>query len=72
MSSAQPGCLHGLNGLLAMGYHIHGLGQKQKAGANNHASLRKSLAPALKALALEYFDYILGFTIPTVGDDPVA
>lgn len=53
-----------------MGYHLHGHRVKQKAGANNRASLRKSLAPALKALALVDIHDVFGLTIPAIGHDP--
>jgi len=39
---------------------------KQKAGANDHASLRQSLAPALKALALVDIHDCLGLAVPAV------
>jgi hypothetical protein len=51
-----------------MGYHLHGLQAKQKAGTNNHASLRKSLAPALKALALVDIYVLLPLAVPAPGN----
>ena len=40
--------------------------ERKKAGANNHAaSLRKSLAPAFKALALVNIQHDLVFAVPT-------
>lgn len=50
-----------------MGYHLHGVWQNKRAGTNNNAFLRKSLAPALKALALIDVDHILAFTVSTIG-----
>ena len=47
-----------------MGYHLHGLQEKQKAGTNNHALLRKSLAPALKALALVDIYVLFPLAVP--------
>ena len=44
-----------------MGYHLQ---EREKAGANNLASLRKSLAPALKALALVNIQDNLMFAVP--------
>lgn len=44
--------------------HPRHLRAKEKAGANDHAFLRLSLAPAFKALAFAYFDFDFAFAIP--------
>lgn len=46
----------------ALGYHLQ---ERKKAGANNCAALRKSLAPAFKALAFVDIQDDLAFTVPT-------
>jgi len=57
-------------------FHCHGLSPpriwaKQKAGANNHAFLRQSLAPALKALALVDYDRDFLLAVSAVQRHPL-
>ena len=49
------------------GYHLRA---KQKARANDHALLRKSLALALKALAVFNIHHVFGLTDPAIDRQP--
>ncbi len=55
-----------------MGYHLQVSRQNKKPEPTTTHNLRKSLAPALKALALVDIQDDLGFAVPAVGHNMVG